>query len=216
MKIELHMFTNCCGSAPSTLTLRRTHESFCRTFGHIKPTIWCDPKPNVRRYPEYKKNLLKLYPVVNETISLSDGYIKSIKSSTADFSFMLEHDWQFVPGNITDSLSSIIHAMKTLGIYHLRFNKRQNKIKGWDKILEPIFFCDMKFCRTNILSNNPHIINRKKYIEFVEAGLIRVKPGSKGVEEIISTHKNTWGAIYGPLDHPATVRHSDGRRTRRK
>lgn len=215
MKFELHIFTNCTKSAPSTAKLRRTHESFCRVFGNITPTIWCDPKPNVRTYSQYRKNLLKNFPVIYETSSLSDGYTKSIKKSKADYIFILEHDWQFQAEYITHSLGIILAAMQVLGIYHLRFNKRQNKIRGWDKILEPIIYKDLNLCRTNILSNNPHIINRHKYLTFIQAGLVRVLPGSDGIEEIISKHPQTWGAIYGPPDWPATVKHTDGRGKRR-
>ena len=216
VSLELHIFTNCTGIAPSTSAIRRTYKSFCDVFGKIIPNIWCDPKPNVRNYSKYRRNLLKNFPVVHETVSLSDGYIKAIKSSKADFLFILEHDWQFQKKHINHTLKDILLAMKLFGIYHFRFNKRTNKIKGWDKILDPIKFKDLDMCMTNILSNNPHIVNREKYLSFIDGGLIQVKPGSDGIEEIISKHPKTWGVIYGPPGHPATVKHLDGRKARKK
>jgi hypothetical protein len=214
ISIELHLFTNCTRLAPSTTTLRRTYKSFCETFGKIRPIIWCDPKPAIRKYSEYRKNIQNKFDTVFESCSLSDAYIKAIKKSKADYLFMLEHDWLFKKGNIRHTLAEILDAMRVLNIYHLRFNKRTNKIKGWDKILEPILYKDLNLCRTNILSNNPHIIERVRYLSFIQGGFIKVLPGSLGIEEVISKHPKTWGTIYGPLDWPATVSHIDGRRKR--
>jgi len=129
---------------------------------------------------------------------------------------MLEHDWQFQSAHINHSLDKILLAMQILGIYHFRFNKRTNKIGGWDKIMDPLSFKGLDMCLTNILSNNPHVINRKKYLQFIEAGLVQIQPISFGIEEVISKHPKTWGVIYGPPGHPATVEHSDGKKKRGK
>lgn len=212
MKIELHMFSNCTPSSPSTEVIRKTYASFCETFGAMSATVWCDPNPRPAHFAKYRSNLLKNFKVVNKCTSLSDGYIKAIESSTADFLFMLEHDWLFRRDLVKHGLDDIIEEMKASGIFHFRFNKRPTVIAGWDKELHQMEGFCLTWCKTHILSNNPHIIDRKKYLGFIRKKYIAVQPGSKGIEERISKMPDTWGAIYGPMGYPATVDHIDGRR----
>jgi hypothetical protein len=106
--------------------------------------------------------------------------------------------------------------MSAHGLYHLRFNKRQNIVSSWDIGLTekyyPLNGKVFQWCETSVLSNNPHIIEVKKYREKC-LPLLQIKPGSKGIEENL-THVGLVGAIYGPKDYPATVHHIDGRRSR--
>ena len=103
--------------------------------------------------------------------------------------------------------------METAGLYHLRFNKRQNVVSGWDIGLTQMELqAGIVWCETSVLSNNPHIIDVKKYREKC-LPLLQIKPGSKGIEENL-THVGLVGAIYGLKDYPATVHHIDGRRSR--
>ena len=212
-KVELHIFTNSAANSPSTKIIMQTYKSFCDTFGPVIPAgVWMDSKPNVRKAMKYKENLTKQFRVVHSCESLSDGYINAVKSSTADYLFCLEHDWVFKKEFIHHDLEQIIDCMKAQNVYHMRFNKRANELKGWDTTLEENSYGDFKWCKTNILSNNPHIINRKKILDFINKKYIVVKPGSKGIEEVISAKPETWGAIYGPLGHPNTVWHTDGKK----
>jgi hypothetical protein len=214
MKISVNIFTNSTLSAPRTDIIRRTYDSFCDTFGHEYPvTVYCDPKPNFKMSKFYFEELQKYFPFVYKANSLSDGYIKAVNSPyNEDFMFMLEHDWQFNKQLIKHSLEDICQDMKTAGIYHLRFNKRQNIVSGWDIGLKEISIYGLTCCKTSCLSNNPHIIDVKKYREKC-LPLLQIKPGSKGIEENL-THVGLTGAIYGPKDYPATVHHIDGRRSR--
>ena len=214
MKISLNLFTNSTLSAPRTDIIRRTYDSFCETFGNEYPvTVWCDPHPNYKQGKYYIEDLKKIFPVVNVTGSLSDGYKKSILNTDSEFLFQCEHDWSFNKSLIKHSLEEITAVMSAHGLYHLRFNKRQNIISGWDIELTE-HNCDYGFdyCTTSCLSNNPHIIDVKKYREKC-LPLIEVKPGSKGIEENL-THCGLTGAIYGGLNYPACVKHQDGRRSR--
>ena len=211
MKTELHIFTNCTNSAPSTLMIRRSHNSLVETFGKLSAWVWLDPNPKRVAYKRYRSNLLKNYKNLETTASLSDGYIRAISQSRSDYLFILEHDWTF-NGNISHGLDEIIDVMEKYEIYHFRFNKRANVVAKWDRELGEVEHSIIPFCTTPILSNNPHIINRKKYLNFLNQGLIKVRPKSYGIEEIISKHPDTWGAIYGGLNYPATVTHGDGRR----
>lgn len=214
MRIELNIFTNCTKSAPNTQTILKTYNSFCNTFGKIPTTIWCDPNPNKNEYNRYINNLKKYFPIIKKSLSLSDGYIKSILSSKSEYMFMLEHDWIFNKTYIKHFLPELIKMMKENGIYHLRFNKRKNIVAGWDRWLkefQPNNF-DMKCCKTPIMSNNPHIINRIKYLEFLKKGYIKTFSGSKGIEEQLKKINGINGVIYGELNHNATIYHIDGRK----
>jgi hypothetical protein len=213
MKISLNIFTNSTLSAPRTDIIRRTYDSFCDTFGNkYNFAVYCDSHPNFKMFKFYFETLQKIFPKVYKTNSLSDGYIKSIENAESDYLFQLEGDWQFNKPLIKHSLEDICHAMELLNIYHLRFNKRQNIISGWDIGLKEISIHGFTCCETSCLSNNPHIIDVKKYREKC-LPLLQIKPGSKGIEENL-THVGLTGCIYGGRDYPACVRHIDGRRSR--
>jgi len=213
MKIELNIFTNCTQHAPKTDITEKTYKSFVKTFGYQDYKIWLDKHPEGDRLFEYENNLnYRFGGPINITNSLSDGYIQAIQQSDADYLFMLEHDWIFNK-YIIHSLIMLIHAMKKENIYHLRFNKRKNEPMKWDKTLREFGNKNsLHYCVTPCLSNNPHIIDRKRYLEFIEKDYILTMPGSKGIEEIISKQTHLNGAIYGPLGYPATVTHLDGRK----
>jgi hypothetical protein len=193
-QIELHIFTN----PVEKPVFNMTYQSFVHTFGYLEPQVWCHSSPD----DKYVNNLAGFY--VNFTQGLADGYIRAIQESKADYLFMLEHDWEFL--NIDHRLEDIIDMMGREGLHYLRFNKRDNTPAVWDKWLEEIQG-DIPYCKTPQLSNNPHIIDRKKYLKYVK--YIQRLGGSKGVEECISKHLD--GYIYGGLDHPATIRHLNGR-----
>lgn len=207
--IELNIFTNCTASAPDTEIIERTFKSFCNTFGKIYTRCFVDRNPNVTCFGDYRKRLENLFDEVIDSKCLSDGYIKSIYESEADYLFQLEHDWIFLD-NINHSLDGILNFMSDKNIYHLRFNKRENTVKAWDKYLEEKNYKGFDYCITPQLSNNPHIIDRVQYLEIGQR--IEIKPGSKGIEEKLSW-KDLRGVIYGPLNYPATIKHLDGRKS---
>jgi len=208
----LNIFTNSTLSAPRTDIIERTYQSFIDTFGADYPvTVYCDPHPNYKQGKYYIEALEKLFPVVIKTDSLSDGYIKAVNNTDAEFCVMLEHDWQFNKPLIKHSLEQICEIMQKNNIYHLRFNKRQNIKAGWDTQFTPTDVNGFKCCISNNMSNNPHIIDRKKYInEMIK--YLKILPGSKGIEEELNKTEKYFSYIYGPENYPATVTHLDGRR----
>ncbi len=213
MKISLNIFTNCTSYAPSTDIIENTYSSFVDVFGgNYETIIFIDSHPNYKQGKYYIEALEKLFPVVIKTDSLSDGYIKAVNNTDAEFCVMLEHDWQFNKPLIKHSLEEITAVMSVGNIYHFRFNKRSNIIAGWDIGLKEIIAPGLIYCETSVLSNNPHIIDVKKWREIC-LPLVRIKPGSKGIEENL-TYVGLTGAIYGGLEYPQTVIHQDGRRSR--
>lgn len=191
--------------------IESTLKSFKKIFPiELKTTVWCDPNPNINNSEQYIKNLKNIFSQVNVTTSLSDGYVRSLKESNADFLFMLEHDWEFLP-TIVHSLETIVDVMEDEKIVHLRFNKRSNVAKKFDRDLKEIKNSQMPYCTTNGLSNNPHIVNRKRYIDEAFKFII-VREKSFGIEKEIS-NKGIYAAIYGSENYPATILHKDGKNT---
>jgi len=210
MNIELHIFSNSTIHAPSTELLEQTYKSLIEVFKLKMPVkVWCDPNPNTKMSEKYLENIKKIIPNVELTESLSDGYIKAIKNSKSDYMFMVEHDWSFLP-TIENSLEEILFDMEYKDLWFLRFNKRSNTIKATDKWLNAGKGKYIHYCETPSLSNNPHIINRIKYITKA-LPYTKISKGSVGLEERF-TNQDISGFLYGPLNHPSTIQHLDGRK----
>ena len=210
--IELNVFTNSTISSPSTEMIENTVLSFNKIFGNnINTKIWCDPNPYLDTANLYVMNLKKIFPLVYLTESLSDGYVRAVKESDSDFIFMLEHDWEFLP-TINHSLADIIRLIYTEEITHFRFNKRTNIPRKFDLDLKEVEHPEISYCLTSGVSNNPHIIDRKKYID--EAlRFIEISKKSEGIEKELS-NQGIRAAIYGGKNYPATILHKDGKRYR--
>lgn len=216
MKIELNIFTNCTRSAPRLKIIKATMRSFLDTFGEMPFRIFIDPGPKNVAFEQYKANIESSFATKNivMTSGLSDGYVRSIKESEADYLFQLEHDWTFQ--NITHSIDEILAAMAKAGIYHFRFSKHPNTITEqlmkWQTVMIEKEAAGVKYCETDNLSNNPHIIDRKYYLKNL-INRISVLPGSRGIEGNL-TKKGLVGCQYGGLDYPRTIIHLQGRKKR--
>ena len=198
----VNIFTNSTKFSPSTRFIEQTYASFVETFGEYPVTVWCDPHPNIAESSKYIKNLKSLFKDVRVTESLSDGYIKAVKTSTCEYMFMLEHDWVFVQP--LDSIEEITKMMDEHGITHLRFNKRRNEATSCDKKLTK----GEGFCWTTCVSNNPHIIHRQRWLDEVLPHVAVVK-GTGGLEQRLQS-KGVHAAIYGPMFFEKTIHHLDG------
>jgi hypothetical protein len=213
--IELNIFTNCIPTSPNIEIIKETYDSFVKTFGNIQTTIYLDPHPLEANFEPYRANLEQYFKCkIIKTNSLSDGYIKSIKNSKADYLFQLEHDWSFNSDLIKHSLNEITEVMAKRDIYHFRFSKHHNTLKPelmkWQTVMNERECDGLKYCETDNVSNNPHIIDRKKYLEFLDR--IELSTGSKGIEEKL-TKKGLIGCQYGGLDYPPTIKHLQGKKT---
>jgi len=212
MIIELNIFTNSSSNSPSTMHIENTYASYFKTFRYkLKTTVWCDIHPNTKSSDEYINNLKKIFNNVNLTGSLIQGYYTAVKNSNSEFMFMLEHDWDFIHKNISHTLPQIIEGMRKDNILHLRFNKRANQdAQGWDLNLEEIKGSVFDFCMTDCVSNNPHIINRQRWIDEAVKYIDTRCSGAYGLEEFL-TRSPIRGAIYGALGHPTSIYHTDGK-----
>lgn len=210
--IELHMITNCIKSSPGTGYISNTYKSFCATFGKIPvTTVWCDHHPNTDRFDAYARSLrLAGFPVIRKTESLMDSYLGIIASGRADYLFVLEHDWQFVHSNIRHGLDQIVAAMSSAGLYYLRFNKYDNRVQFWDKQMTAHSSRGVDYCLGNCWSGNPHILDRQQCLKLDIPGRIRSR-GRLTLERHLTKDRSLSGAIYGPMHHPPTIVHTDGR-----
>jgi hypothetical protein len=165
--------------------------------------IFIDSNPNKTDLDSYIKELKKMTDNVYVTESLADGYKQSVELSQADYCFQLEFDWIF-NDNIKHTMFEIINMLSNKNINHFRFNKRSNIIYGWDKEMIE-HKADINYCETNNVSNNPHIINRVKYLDIIKEFDYNVK-GSKGIEEVLNK-KGYRSYVYGGLNHHSTIKH---------
>lgn len=208
-RLALHLFTNSTVSAPSTDLICTTYRSWQERFGTpARVTVWCDPHPNLHWANQYIDRLRQQFDTVNITQSLSDGYVQAVRQSVEPYLFMLEHDWLMLP-TIDHDLDTVLSVMEDHGIMHLRFNKRTNKIWKSDKMLQQTEHPQMTYCVTNFISNNPHVINRSLWMSQA-LPLVNIRDKSFGLEKEVSS-AGLKGAIYGALEHPATIRHLDGK-----
>lgn len=212
-KIQLNIFTNSTKqNSPSTYHITKTYESFKDTFGDDIPTkVWVDPHPNKKSSEEYIKKLREIFNDVNITNSLSDGYIKAIKSSDFDFLFMLEHDWIFTKKIKTD-IYTILKQMETSSIIHFGFCKSKlvedNKYHKYMKEVKGELF---DYCVSPFLSNNPHIINRKLYFEKA-LPYLKLSKRYYGIEQELQKIEHLESALYGYYGYEPTVEHINGRK----
>jgi len=190
-----------------------TVKSFFDTFGTpISLKVWLDNNPASVSGGQYEKQVREKYEVVEEVKSLSDGYIKAIQSSSADYLFMLEHDYAFFSQNVHHTVSEILDFMSEFSVEHLRFNHNNNLVRGpWVPWLKEFGSPTFRACEVKMRSNRPHILDRNHYLELIEKGVILVKDGSKGIEERFWKFPEYTGTVYGAPGDNCTIRHLDGR-----
>ena len=142
----------------------------------------------------------------------------AVRGSDKEFLFMLEHDWLFNKEHIPHTLDQIVDGMRKDNILHMRFNR---KVHGNHPDVHASFGHDMDwvdyegsvfpYAMVNAVSNNPHIINRQRWLAEAAKHTHYVGFGQEyGLEEYL-TGSPIRGAIYGPRGHPPTIVHTDGK-----
>jgi hypothetical protein len=213
----LNVFTNLSDPDIANIPIERTLDSFEEAFSFRNVhavNFYLHPFPFPQKRAEYTAYLNKLrtrFPrsAVHVTRGLAHGYAKSVVLSETAYCFQIEHDWLFHKENIQHSDLEILEAMRARGIHHLRLNKRANINASSDSGLEEERAGNLVVCRTPSCSNNPHFLDvgayREKYLHLIDVG----GKGAEGVGDLLSGVP--YCCIYGPLDHPATISHNDGR-----
>lgn len=208
--MELNIFTNCSDYTPKTSIIRKTYKSFCDNFGVIIPTIYVDPSPNEDRFDDYVYNLSYHFPKsrIIKTNGLADGYLKSLKDTKEDYMFQLEYDWSFQ--NIKHNIDDILKLMKETGIYNFRFNKSTytplNYKSKYCTLANQKEHNGIKYIETDCMSNNPHIIDRKFYLENIAKHIKPELGKSFGLEEILNCREFR-SNVYGEFGDEPCIKH---------
>lgn len=213
----LAIFTNCTNDILKDPTIFKTLESY---FDVLKPNhttvqIFCDPAPNPRYLPKYLKRLQELGIGIKVTKGLADGYRQALDFDT-DYVYMLEHDWQFLAENIHHTLDEIIAIMERDNLWYMNFNRLFNDDSindtKWQTYMNP---ATDEYCLTDRVSNNPHIINRKYYLENIANRVDWKLRGAGRIEQVLQKN-GLEVAEYGAYGSPPTIKHLNGRKGGKK
>lgn len=215
--VALAVFTNCTNDILTAPTIHKTLRSY---FNVLKPNhetvkIYCDPYPNEQYITDYLKDLKKTGFDVTITKSLSDGYRKALDLN-ADYLFMLEHDWLFIKERITHKLDEIIKIMERDNLWFMGFNRLMNDESLNDTKWQTYFHKRThEYCLTDRVSNNPHVINRKYYLEHIAPLIDWTVKGAGYIEQRLQKNGHEV-AIYGNFGLEPTLIHLDGRKGGKK
>jgi len=189
---------------------------------------------------EYENKLKNIDEFKDATIiktdGLCDGYKKVIELCKTPYLFFLEHDWEFL-SNIKHTLVDLTKLMdQQHEINAILFNKLWNTQQGHRQTLYKTSY-NIPLCLTNRQSNNPYLLRvehaRNCRVKMIDNNGCSVHQGVEynyvlnniklpnycgGIEceltefcnkdtdnfKILGTY------IYGCLDGPPTIKHTDG------
>ncbi|NRG18596.1 hypothetical protein HPQ64_12940 [Rhizobiales bacterium] len=222
--LNVNVFSNVAstdiGRCLAPLAVRSCLDTFClRNRDGVVIRAFVDPNPNPSHFDAWADAIRGGLPGVNvevvKTTGLASGFIKSIEMCEAPYAIQLEHDFVFVGRRIDHSIDEILAGMRRLGINYLKFNKRANRVRGYDHFMVQAGDEVLPVCRINGRSNNPQIVEIDYYRRMVVPLLDPSRKGASGVEGWICRQIGG-GYVYGALGHPATAAHLDGRNVRFK
>jgi len=195
-------------SAIDALAPEATHRLVIRVF--------CDPNPNPDAFDAWCRAAGAGLPghevEIHRSAGLADGWRRSIELAEGACALQLEHDFVLLGRRIPHRLDTILAAMRAGAITHLRFNKRWNRPVGYDAFMEPED-PGVPVCRVSGRSNNPHIVDVAHARRHVLPWIDPDARGAEGLEGRVELFAGG-GHVYGPLGHPATAGHLDGRSLR--
>jgi hypothetical protein len=127
---------------------------------------------------------IKFVDVVNR--GLRRGILTALSHVDTKYILFLEHDWKFVQNIPVYKLLDIMNKYKQVN--YIRFNKRKNKEKNWDTIVEEDENKPLPLCAVSSYSNNPHIARKSTYQEWI-----------RNSEPTISTLRDKFNRVNGPV-----------------
>lgn len=220
--VDFNIFSNVAATdparclAPDAIRSVLAHFPRDRADG-FRIRAFVDPKPHPEAWQAWCAAIRESAgaPVeIVETAGLADGYRRSIETAASPYALQWEHDFVLVPGRLRHDLSTLLRAMSAGEITHLRFNKRRNRMTGYDHVMRPAADTALPMCRVNGRSNNPHLIDVDYYRRDVLPYILSASRAADGLEGHLC-HLFGGGFVYGDLGAPAVVRHLDGRSVRR-
>lgn len=217
--LTVAVFSNCTDTCLKDPTIYDTVMSLGVTFHDSNAidsmTVYVDPNPNPKLYRKYAGRLRELGFYVVKTKGLADGWKKALDSAKTDYIFMLEHDWVFDKDVVQHTLKDILYRMKRDRLWCMLFNKHPNDISlnntKWQSYFEPT---KSFYCLTDRFSNNPHILDVKRFKEEQMHKIDWTAPGAGQIEQVLQRKVDI--AVYGRYgDQPAII-HIDGRKGGKK
>lgn len=224
-------------SHPSTEMLERAVRSIHEHLGaHDWPLILvCDGGTRDRSYSQFKEHLRALVAhdkafqqasVLECTYwrHLSGVLEEALQHVKTELVLIFQHDHE-VRRRV--NIAGILACFANPAIKHLRLNRHDNKVEGWDFILEPFPEAPIPLLKTAAWSDMPHFVRKTYYTDFIlpqlrwsNGELQRVFPESivfpRFVNDVkkhgFSTAHPIYGTfLYGALGDPAICEHLDGK-----
>lgn len=178
-------------------------------------------------YIEYLQNLkdyiadkANIQIVVRDTHGHLTGNVRNaFNFIDTEYVLIIQHDFPFL-GNF--DLEKVIEDMKNNSeLKHIRFNKRKT-IKTGSDALNDLFGKQIEsqnytYTRTPSWSDNNHLCSSDYYRDIVLKECKNGKPMESYLLKKSTTeerHDKYGTYIFGPLDHPPMIKHTNGRASR--
>ena len=222
---------------PSIKIIKKTIESLDKigpVDGHKIKVILAHDYSEEKNYKEYLSNLQDYCNIRNKNnknfylkivVRRTHGHLvgnvrRSLKYVNSKYILVIQHDLMFCR---EFNIQSILHDMiKFKNLKHVRFNKRTNIEKGYDKTKVPLWN------KYNIRGNNNYIStfnwsdnNHLCPIDYYKDVVMNLCENGKPMEyflykrrkkKSLNDHLGTY--VYGELNEPCVIRHLDGRLTK--
>ncbi len=219
MLLNLNVFSNVASPDPARCLVPDAVRSVraglgLGDFAGLLVRVFVDPNPNPGAFSTWERAIVDGLPgervEVVPSRGLADGFLRSLAMTEGEVALQWEHDFVLLPGRITHTASDIAHHMKRLSINHLRFNKRMNRVAGYDHVMRPAGDAAFPVCRVNGRSNNPQMIEVAWYREMAAPWIDPASPRAEGLEGRLCLRLGG-GHVYGPLGKRPAIAHLDGR-----
>jgi len=218
--ITFNIFSNCCVSTPNAflidMLLKSIEVAFKITLNDIVINVFIDHHPHSDRFDAYVENIktvlcnhnVKNFSI-NRTEGLSYSHAESIKLTKTPILFELEHDHTFNT-NIKHSLMDLCNVLLNNNeVECIQFGRLKKNNATQHFGLTQVIVDNIPFCKTKYISNIPYLIKmenameRIKHVKFVKASW-------KGIEYELTQTNLFLNHLYGKINYPATITHSDG------
>jgi len=182
-----------------------------------------DNDNNYNKYLENLNNYIKSFSNIEITKCKKHGHLvgnirNALSGVNSKYILVVQHDLPFIK---EVDIQKVIEDMdENLNIKHVRFNKRENIKKGFDK-LNNLFGLQLKkkytYTRTPAWSDNNHLCLTSYYNDIV---LKECKDGGPmeetlhGKNKDIKSHHKYGTYIFGPLGQEKIIKHTDGKNTK--
>lgn len=231
--ITYNVFSNIISGDIRNFPIYKTLRSAIDVFKTPENTvfqIYIHPFPFENVFFEYCDAICQYFPSMqfhfHRTRGLADGYRQSIINAQTPYVFQIEHDWYFLKEHIHHSLEEICYQMRDLGLDQVGFSSRTLDsewiFKPHKKKKQPRIFTNtphpdaaIALCHTSLRGNASSLLDVEYFKEHLVQFIDPFSYAAYGVEEVLNIVSPSMH-LYGPLHHPATMEHLDGKAVSKK